>query len=337
MPEFCLLGGDCRDRLRELPDASIDAIVTDPPYELVGRDGKGFNSTTWDCTGVAFSLLMWQECLRVLKPGGHLLAFGATRRFHRLVCAIEDAGFEIRDTIHWTYAQGMPKSQNVALMLDKYAKVQGDRGKRIMLGGGGGKAQAVERYEPKTDIAKEFDGWGTALRPTHELICAARRDCEDGNVHHWGKDGSEYGGVALNLIKHGVGGLRIDASRHDGRWPTNTVTSCDCEDSHAQGCPTKALAEEAGDGVFPAFKFNKKPAPKERTGHLTQKPVDLMAWLIRLVVAPGGVVLDPFMGSGTTGVAAMREGCSFVGIETDPRWLEVAAERMGSEGGTDVG
>lgn len=337
MAEFVVLAGDCRDHLAGLSDNIFDAIVTDPPYELVGRDGKGFNSTTWDCTGVAFSVLMWKECLRVLKPGGFLLSFGATRTFHRLACAIEDAGFEIRDTIHWTYAQGMPKSQNVALMLDKYAKVQGDRGKRIMIGGGGGKAEPVERYEPKTDLAKQFDGWGTALRPSHELICVARKECEGGNVHHWNKDGSDYGGVALNLVKHGVGGLRIDDSRHDGRWPTNTVLGCECEDAHEEGCLVKVMDGEGGAGVFPTFKFHKKPAGKERTGHLTQKPVDLMRWLIKLVVSPGSTILDPFTGSGTTGVAAVREGCSFVGMEIDPAFVEVARGRMATEGASDVG
>ena len=330
MREFCLMGLDCANALQQLPADSVDAIVTDPPYELVGRDGKGFNSTTWDCTGIAFSVALWKEALRVLKPGGHLLAFGATRRYHRLAAAIEDAGFEIRDSIHWTYLQGMPKSQNVSLMLDKYAKVQGDRGKRMMMSGGGGKVPQVDRYEPKTDLAKQFDGWGTALRPTHEPIVVARKECEGGNVHHWRQDGTDFGGVALNLVQHGVGGLRIDASRDGDKWPTNTVFSCDCEGAH-----TCELAELAG--AFPCFKLQPKPGKGERVGHITQKPIDLMRWLIRLVVAPGAIVLDPFMGSGTTGVAALREGCSFIGMEIDPEWVTKAGERLRAEGGEDVG
>lgn len=333
MPDFCVLNDDCRKIVAQLPTNSIDAVVTDPPYELVGRDGKGFNSSKWDCTGVAFDVDLWRDIGRVLKPGGHLLSFGAARRYHRLAAAIEDAGLEIRDSIHWTYAQGMPKSQNIALALDKYAGVQGDRGKRIMLGGSGGRAPVVDRYEPKTELARKFDGWGTALRPTHEPIVVARKECEDGNVHHWEKDGGHHGGVALNVVKHGVGGLRIDATRDGERWPTNTLLSCDCEgEGHDPECPIAQFAS-----VFPTFKFQPKPPPKERVGHITQKPIDLMRWLIRLVAPPGAVIFDPFTGSGTTGVAAMREGCDFIGSEIDAEFVQMAQGRIAAEGGTDVG
>lgn len=336
MPEFCVLGGDCRGHLKGLPDSSFDAVVTDPPYELLNQGDKGIGNSKWDRTGAAFDVALWQEAHRALKPGGHLLAFAAGRTYHKLAGALEAAGFDVRDTIHWTYFSGMVKSQNIALMLDKYAGAQGDRGKKMLMGKERDR-QKVDRYDPKTDLAKQFDGWGTMLRPTHEIICVARKPCDGGNIHYWREDGSDYGGVALNLVKHGVGGIRVDAARHDGKWPTNTVTSCDCDEEHEEGCPTKALAKEGGAGVFPVFKFHRKVGPKEKTGHLTQKPVDLMAWLIRLVVAPGGLVLDPFMGSGTTGVAALREGCSFVGMEMDPHFVEVARGRMASEGGTDVG
>lgn len=200
-----VLHGNNLDVLPTLADASIDAIVTDPPYEL------SFMGKKWDASGIAYSQELWAECLRVLKPGGHLLAFGGTRTYHRMVCAIEDAGFEIRDSIHWIYGSGFPKSLNVAKAIDKAAgaegEVVGERrfGKTSTGQSAGWNANAVAatgRQDVRataTDEAKRWEGWGTALKPAHEPIVVARKPLE--------------GTVVDNVLAHGVGGLNIDATR----------------------------------------------------------------------------------------------------------------------------
>jgi len=201
-----LLLGDCRDRLKELPDNSIDSIVTDPPYEL------GFMGKSWDASGVAYDVTVWQECLRVLKPGGHLLSFGGSRTYHRMACAIEDAGFQIRDQIMWVYGSGFPKSLNISKAIDKAAgaerEVVGER--RGVVKGTGGRYNwhtdedstgqtIIQDTVPTTAEAKEWDGWGTALKPAHEPIVLARKPLD--------------GTVANNVLKHGVGGINIDGCR----------------------------------------------------------------------------------------------------------------------------
>ncbi len=222
--------GDCLEVLRELPDASVDAVVTDPPYEL-GFMGKG-----WDASGIAYRVDLWAEALRVLKPGGHLLAFGGTRTWHRLACAIEDAGFEVRDSIAWMYGSGFPKSLDVSKAIDKAAgaerPVVGERklfGTARIVGGQGGatSGRAEEMYAtheiretleitaPATDAAREWSGWGTALKPAHEPIVVARKPLT--------------GTVAANVLEHGTGALNIDGCRigteavkvntYDGRGP----------------------------------------------------------------------------------------------------------------------
>ena len=229
--------------LSEFQDNSVDSIVCDPPYEL------GFMGKTWDSSGIAYSVELWQECLRVLKPGGHLLAFGGTRTWHRLAVAIEDAGFEIRDSIAWLYGSGFPKSHNISKAIDKAAgaerKVIGQTIAGIAPGQnhivGGDKPLVDVTGDAVTDDAKAWDGWGTALKPAHEPIVVARKPVE--------------GTVAENVLKHGVGGLNIDATRigteiisvhnapkgsfaggeqdrgsdtdsyreHVGRWPANII------------------------------------------------------------------------------------------------------------------
>jgi site-specific DNA-methyltransferase (adenine-specific) len=209
MRDFRILLGDCRDRLKELPDNSIDSIVTDPPYEL------GFMGKSWDASGVAYDVSVWRECLRVLKPGGHLLSFGGSRTYHRMACAIEDAGFQIRDQIMWVYGSGFPKSLNIGKALDKVAGAEREvigtirnnqpGGTSAFAEGGVGSYQKGDTTErdivggPVTPEAEVWNGWGTALKPAHEPIVLARKPLD--------------GTVANNVLKHGVGGMNIDGCR----------------------------------------------------------------------------------------------------------------------------
>jgi site-specific DNA-methyltransferase (adenine-specific) len=195
-----ILLGDCRDRLKELPDNSIDSIVTDPPYEL------GFMGKSWDASGVAYDVTVWQECLRVLKPGGHLLSFGGSRTYHRMACAIEDAGFQIRDQIMWVYGSGFPKSLNISKAIDKAAGVQFNAKPASGVGfmnnnddGYNTTLNQLVQVGESTAEAKEWDGWGTALKPAHEPIVLARKPL--------------VGTVANNVLTHGTGGINIDGCR----------------------------------------------------------------------------------------------------------------------------
>jgi len=413
-----ILVGDNRERLRELGDATIDAVVTDPPYEL------GFMGKAWDATGIAYSVELWREVLRVLKPGGHLLAFGGSRTYHRLACAIEDAGFEIRDQIMWVYGSGFPKSLDVSKAIDKQAGAEREvvasvcRGDRAGTSAGimGTPVPRIDRLTtPATDSAKQWQGWGTALKPAHEPIVVARRPLD--------------GTVAQNVLWYGTGALNIDGCRvrresgdtshagqrtltfgHDaepisggdgsggwsqndaGRFPANFIhdgsdevlalfpetaagqrnwnrrgamtgrsigshgiygtaapfsTMSGYNDSGSAArffyCAKASRAErEAGlddfapkresdrvsdDGVGGDNPRNRTNTPR-RNHHPTVKPITLMRYLIRLVTPPGGVVLDPFTGSGTTGIAARLEGCQFIGIELSPEYAEIARARI---------
>lgn len=227
-----ILVGDCREMLKEIADESIDSCVTDPPYDLTankkggsgvasvnldtphGRarigtgNGKGgFMGLAWDSTGVAFDPATWREVFRVLKPGAHLLAFGGTRTYHRMACAIEDAGFEIRDQIGWAYGSGFPKSLDVSKAIDKAAgaerKVVGTMRTNVGIQGGnftnGSQTGEVKITAPTTEAAKQWDGWGTALKPAWEPICVARKPIS--------------GTVAENVQQHGTGALNIDGCR----------------------------------------------------------------------------------------------------------------------------
>ena len=194
-----VFAGSCLDVLPTLADDSVDAIVTDPPYEL------GFMGKSWDNSGIAYNVDVWRECLRVLKPGGHILAFGGSRTWHRLAVAIEDAGFEMRDSIAWLYGSGFPKSHNISIAIDKQSGAMGHRGKRFENSGLRRQGKdvpdptGIETHKPITDEAKQWDGWGTALKPAHEPIVVARKPL--------------IGTVAENVLQHGVGGLNIDACR----------------------------------------------------------------------------------------------------------------------------
>jgi len=217
-----IYAGNNLDILPELQSNSVDSIVCDPPYEL------GFMGKSWDNSGIAYSVALWQQCLRVLKPGGHLLAFGGTRTWHRLAVAIEDAGFEIRDNIAWLYGSGFPKSHNISKAIDKAAGAEREvitdpqKVDKYPNGNGGnhnrskngiyGEAESVlgrplTTTLPATDEAKAWEGWGTALKPAHEPIVVARKPV--------------IGTIAENVLKYGTGALNIDASRigtETGGW-----------------------------------------------------------------------------------------------------------------------
>jgi site-specific DNA-methyltransferase (adenine-specific) len=208
---YQILHGNNLDILPTLADNSIDSIVTDPPYEL------GFMGKKWDSSGIAYSVELWQQCLRVLKPGGHLLSFGGTRTYHRVAVAIEDAGFELRDSIAWLYGSGFPKSLDVSKAIDKQAGAE-----REVLGRNpNSREQATKEntlYEsgtvgktafdtaPSTPEAQQWQGWGTALKPAFEPVIVARKPIE--------------GTVANNVLKWGTGGLNIDGSRIAGDKPS---------------------------------------------------------------------------------------------------------------------
>jgi DNA modification methylase len=516
--------GDCIEVMRTMGDNSVDSIVCDPPYELTsarpggrspateGKVMKGFMGMAWDGSGIAYSVEMWTEALRVLKPGGHLLAFSGSRTYHRMTCAIEDAGFEVRDQIMWVYGSGFPKSLDVSKAIDKVAprldmlekrydlaehiracrtaaglsavavnawfgyasgvqhwesknqsghrfpsvadwavlrdrlgvsdewaplieRVEAERdvvGQRTTgIGTGGGTVAIMgdgsrDITAPATDAARQWKGWGTALKPAHEPICVARKPL--------------IGTVAANVLVHGTGGLNIDGCRvptddalgggaqksvavdgkgegwqrpwmHDadavaahaervnanvaraetlGRWPANLIHDGSDEvlaafpDSNGSGAARMlkrgardgegwGMADEpgalrdAGTGSAARFFYCAKTskgdrnagteqlpqkqggmvsntsgqhmtrrdegyqAPLTGNNHPTVKPTDLMAYLVRLVTPPGGLVLDPFMGSGSTGKACMREGFKFVGIDMTPEYVEISSARIAAE------
>jgi len=345
-----LLHGDCLDRLRELPDCSVDACVTDPPY------GLSFMGKAWDYD--VPSAEVWREVLRVLKPGGHLLAFAGTRTQHRMAVQIEDAGFEIRDMIAWVYGSGFPKSMNVGKEMER-------RGFGIC-------------------PTKEFEGWGTALKPALEPITVARKPFK--------------GTVAANVLEHGTGAINVDGCRvawasdsdkeagrpasfakahqgfgdafaiadrshrdpvaeqsQNGRWPANLIhdgsdevvglfphttsgggngvrselpNTCMSGKNYAR---TTTNGQPPSTGSAARFFYCAKASKADRgegNGHPTVKPTELMRYLCRLVTPPGGVVLDPFMGSGSTGKAAALEGFRFIGIEREAEYLEIARGRI---------
>ena len=298
-----LLKGNCLETLKTLPDCSVDSIVTDPPYEL------GFMGKSWDNSGIAYNVELWAECLRVLKPGGHLLSFGGSRTYHRMACAIEDAGFEIRDQIMWLYGSGFPKSLDVSKAIDKAAGTEGAYGapkspkhagwiKRGRMRGEEGHdgyqspwmadPEAVDKnarkYEPATPEAVAWQGWGTALKPAHEPIVVARKPL--------------IGTVASNVLEHGTGALNIDGCRvgTDGgcsgasAGPSNGIYGDGLNGSPAQ--PVEGLGRwpanvihDGSDEVVAGFPEHKSSARKvgkvtETTfGSNTPMPDDLIGVL----------------------------------------------------------
>lgn len=348
-----LYGGDSRDVLRVIPDCSIDSIVTDPPYAI------NFMNKGWDTGDTVLSIAFWIECLRVLKPGGHVVAFSGTRTYHRMACAIEDAGFEIRDQLSWIFGSGFPKSQNVSKQLDKMAGAEREiivertlNNNRFAISGSGVAQERFRKFEgnanitaPSTDAAKKWEGWGSALKPAHEPICLARKPF--------------VGTIAANVLAHGTGAINVDGCRigvesnlNAGRFPANVVH--DGSEEVLAGFPATAPSPTGlitqGGGAFGSgaprgdksfqghgdtgsaarFFYSAKANANDRIGskHPTVKPVDLMQWLCRLITPPNGTILDPFAGTGSTGEAAWREGFSAILIEREIEYQADIARRM---------
>ena len=399
---FEIKHGDCLEVMRGMADNSVDAIVTDPPY------GLSFMGKKWDYDVPEQAI--WEECLRVLKPGGHLLAFAGTRTQHRMCCRIEDAGFEIRDMIAWVYCSGFPKSHSIGKAIDREAGERGAVGKRFVAAGGDLPSPERNYDDPPLvlEAAKQWQGWGTALKPSIEPVTVARKPL--------------VGTVAANVLEHGTGALNIDGCRvegtpaptrfdpakhgHEGwrmnatgaecaanasplgRWPANLIHDGSEEvlalfpDSNGSG-PARTLnrsakpdqqgwgmnttgadaieLRDAGTGSAARFFYCAKasrsdrnaglegmeerpgpgskrtnPAPGRQAAlgapranhHPTVKPTDLMRYLCRLVTPPGGTVLDPFTGSGSTGRGAVLEGFSFIGIEREAEYIPIAEARI---------
>lgn len=380
--------GNCLDILRTMPDASIDAVVTDPPY------GLSFMGKKWDYDVPCVEI--WEQCLRVLKPGGYLLAFAGTRTQHRMAVRIEDAGFEIRDMIAWMYGCGFPKSLDVSKAIDKACGVERipiglnpNHRRGQSLGHDAGVAMQGQPHTgngnltlPATDEAKQWQGWGTALKPAMEPITMARKPFK--------------GTVADNVQSYGTGAINVDGCRimyasdtdkskmvnakwhvngssagingngfvtsnnigdvldgaeftHDlGRWPANVLhDGCEdvlrgmgeaarffytpkaCKEDRDDGCEMMEARQYSHDGREArnetAYQCNDSEA---RNFHPTVKPTDLMRYLCRMVTPPGGIVLDPFTGSGSTGRGAVLEGFRFIGCEMDADYIKIAKARI---------
>lgn len=400
--------GDCREILADMDENSIDSVVTDCPYEL------GFMGNDWDKAGVSFQPETWKQVLRVLKPGGYLLAFGGSRTYHRIAVAIEDAGFEIRDTIAWLYSSGFPKSHNVGMSMDKLNGVA-PRGKAIPTASThlpNGKyltekltGNPVADYEPVTEEGKQWNGWGNNLKPAFEPIIMARKPLAKGKTI--ARNVREYGTGAIN-IKDTLIATEDEVGRNNkngpytsgrtwntsstpaansvgkkkGRWPANLMLEHDqgCEQigvkrgkksvinrfkdgakpfgngaGHeyetidagtddipiwqcVEECPARMVDEQSGtkDGVARMF-FTSKANKRERNLglddgeanlHPTVKPIALMRYLVRMVTPPNGIVLDPFMGSGTTMCAVVLEGFSGIGIDLTEEYMPIAEKRI---------
>ena len=422
-----LHNGDCLNVLKMMieDEVFVDSIVTDPPYEL------GFMGRSWDSTGIAFQKETWELCFKVLKPGGHLLAFSGSRTYHRMAVAIEDAGFEIRDQVMWLYGSGFPKSMNVGKALDKKLgneriktgekKTHSNKGikqseQRTAIGAG---AFGQEVEEDVTVGTTEWEGWGTALKPAHEPLVLARKPLSEKSV-------------VDNVLKHRTGGINIDECRvegNDAKYPdsnpdfrdqgrqskenmgidklsfgqtenvkrkkvvrksrdengvwTNDNSGMKAEgseyaDADPRGRFPSNIMHDGSDSIKELFEdksryfycaktskaernqgLNNLPTKKassmpgrrnaddmkdskidnDVTGrfvtekkniHPTVKPIKLMKYLCRLITPKGGTVLDPFMGSGSTGMAAKEENFEFVGIEKEEEYFNIASARIES-------
>lgn len=360
--DYKIIEGDCIQKMREMPSCSIDAIVTDPPY------GIGFMGKSWDCSVPG---LEWaQECLRVLKPGGHMIAFSSTRTCHRLGVAIEDAGFEIRDTIHWVYTSGFPKNHDISKAIDREAGAEREViGKKRQRGSMSNVSMNVRQTEfeyltaPATEEAQEWDGFGTALKPSVEPAILARKPLEAGLT------------IAQNVLKYGTGAINIDACRFgygdtcwlgdsgappsvpqrsnlnyckgngygrsqemsaihpQGRWPANLYhcpkSSRGEREAGLEHLKTRPAHSNMNTHNGTGERFDGGETPEVANFHPTVKPIKLMRWLCRLIGGKkGSVILDTFCGSGTTGCSAILEGYDFIGIEITPDYLPIIRGRL---------
>jgi len=395
-----LINADCFEALKDIVSNSIEAVVTDPPYGLgactpaqvaeclqawsSGKTwkprGSGFMGKAWDAWVPPPDL--WREVLRVLKPGGHALVFAGSRTQDLMGMSLRLAGFEMRDVIQWLYGSGFPKSHDVSKALDKMAGAEREvirtetrfnepsgivavEGERIL----------IERKitAPSTSQAKQWEGWGTALKPAYEPALLVRKPLS--------------GTVAQNTLDHGCGGLNVDGCRIEtsefiftsghankkshsidhfkgiesqqskgqkmGRWPSNVILNEQASEQLEQQAGTSRFfytakasksEREAGLEGFPLKKAGAMSGEETREDrptnhpmraniHPTVKPIDLMRYLVRLITPPNGTVLDPFMGSGSTGCAAALEGVSFIGIEREPEYFAIAQQRVAYWGG----
>ena len=455
-----LYEGDCREILTQIEDNSIDSIVTDPPYELTQskKSKKGFMGKEWDGSGIAYDEKVWSECMRVLKPGAYCLAFGGSRTFHRLVCAIEDVGFIIHPMIGWVFGSGFPKATNLSKQFDKVAgaerKITGKEKYDALtelykIGEDKDNIRTdINITESSTDLAKKWDGYyygRQSLKPALEPICMAQKPISEkrmvDNVVKWGVgainvDGCRVGSdtvktMARSDTKHGKSNSlgsswsgNIDESERTGRFPANlilqhspgcervgdkkvktgkgtrgsyigtqdrydgkgygiqatyepvgfadpdgteTIPSYECEED----CPIKLMNEQSGisksatggtkrkSSIFLAnnndnlpwhnfgdtggasryfknidpdpFFYCAKASKKERgenNSHPTVKPIKLLTYLVRLVTPPNGTILDPFIGSGSTAIAAKQENFNYIGIELNAEYINIANDRI---------
>jgi DNA modification methylase len=374
-----LIRGDCLEELKKAEPISVDAVVTDPPY------GLSFMGKKWDYDVPSVDL--WREVFRVLKPGGHLLSFGGTRTYHRMVVAIEDAGFEIRDQVMWIYGSGFPKSLDVSKAIDKAAGAKRELGPTV----GEMNGRNIENHKKEHEILAQVNGWdkrtsvpvtpeailwqgfGTALKPANEPIVLARKPLEKGltvaeNVLKWGCGAINIDGtrIGTELVESGRGGRNKTNSIYEdglapqtertftqGRWPANVLF----DESAAEMLPienkqsvsrffyvakTSKRERNAGLEGMPAINCGMMEDDnyaiktgsgnlrdtKNQNHHPTVKPIKLMEYLCKLVTPPGGTILDPFMGSGSTGCAAVKLGFKFIGIEREAEYLEIAKRRI---------
>jgi len=347
--KYQILQGDNRLTLKTLADNSVDAIVTDPPY------GIDFLGKSWDANTGA--LETYQECLRVLKPGGHIVAFSAARTYHHLAITLEQAGFEIRDQIMWIYSSGFPKSQDIGKQLDK------------------------------KEINNKWAGWGTALKPGHEPIALAQKPFK-GNIRDncqrygtgalnidatrvpWGEDenpkayiewmkkypastgskavfnNAHANAKGIEYIKDQDAEINTDRNvdnRMLGRFPSNVIgdipdyqkyfycPKVSRKERHIGFDTTEIATNPNGmwdDGVQFQNQQAFSGATEKGNNHPTVKPVELMKYLIKLITPPGGIVLDPFNGSGSTGCAAVELGHTYIGCELDPAYVDISLKRI---------
>lgn len=437
--DYTLLHGDCLALLPTLDACSIDACVTDPPYDLtsVSRNGsqrinnpdnpygrhklQGFMGKDWDGTGVAFRPDTWAAILRVMKPGAYLLAAGGTRTYHRMVCAIEDAGFIVKDCLMWLYGSGFPKSHDISKALDRMAGAEREvvginedylrrkpNGMKTAGAGTYGWSETQHETDPRitapaTDLARQWSGYGTALKPAYEPLVLAQKPLDGtyaANVAEWGCGALNIDGCRIGTTRDvpashsqtassigvvGIKAVRLDSDLNPniGRWPANILldeaaaAELDRQSGEKCGGPFGFRRTETTSNMFDSGKVGEqvgygdtggasrffyvaKASRSEReqgladyarrnvndgrqssidnpyqrgdtlraNTHPTVKPVSLMRYLVRLVTPPNGLVLDPFMGSGSTGVACMDERRRFVGIEMEAEYIEIARSRI---------